>query len=337
MSNQVYPESMEMRAMAPAGQTMSDGIDLTAILAGVERVHINQKADILEGFISCCNRANVYTGYSGPFKNLPEGVAPAPAIFVAKEESSCMERVCCCGKHGMVIRFHEAVPDPNSKSGWSAGPTVYNTLERKGACNGKPLLGCWNVSCCPCHEMCLEEMNMYKGNQTIEAPNPAAMMFQSKQPNCCAAPCKFEFGIFTPNAPEPSMTVVGPCFFGGWKSMLCGDDFRITDKTGDVGKLEKRAPESCGDCLREICTDADDYSVQFQPQPGMTVTPEQKLAMTTAAFMADFMVFEKDPGPCHYDCDEKALVCVLCNCMLCQRICMCKMLIGLDGSISCGC
>jgi hypothetical protein len=323
---QVAPEPI---AMAPMGQAMTDGADLTAILANVNTVYISQRADVLEGMCSCCNRANVYTGYSGKYKNLPDGVAPAPAIFIAKEESNCCERVFCCGKHGLVLRFHTAVP--NELGGYTAGPDVFNTLERKGVCNGKPCLGFWNSCTCPCTDHCTEEMNMYKGNQNIEAPDPSAMLYQVKQPKCYEACCKFEVGVYAPNETKRAMSVVGPCCFGGWKGCLIGDDFKITDDQGDVGALHKHAPRDCMACIKEICTDADEYSVDFTPQEGMQVTPTQKLAMTTAAFMADFMIFEKDPGLCYCDFDNQQIVCNLCNCMICQRFQTIQLRIGADG------
>jgi len=327
--------------MAPMGQMMTDGVDLVNILHGLDRVHISQKADVVEAVCPCCNTRNTYTGYAGPFKNLPEGATPAPAVFIAKEDSSCCERVWCCGKHGFVLRFHQAVPD--GLGGYTPG-AVLNTMERKGVCNGKPCLGCWyclGASGCPfampCTEGCLEEMNMYKGNQTIEQQNPNDLIFQVKQTACHKSLWNFQLEVFAPGKAESSMTVQGPCFFGGWKSMCLGDDFKITDARGQVGKLEKRSPESCMDCLREICTNADDYSVQFTPQPGMTVTPEQKLAMASAAFAADFMIFEKDPGPCFCDCYDKSIVCTICNCMICGRFQSCTVRISANGDISFGC
>jgi hypothetical protein len=337
------PEAVELKAVgAPAAQSMSDSPNMHAILANLDRVHIEQSVNVLEAATcGCCNQKNVYYGYAGPYRNLGKdeqgnSIPKPPVLFTASEESSCLERLCCCGKHGMVLKLTNAKGD------------VVNTIERPGCCSGKFCLGCAPCcakcgGCCPaCSDCCLDEMNMYNGDTSadpIGKMDQSQLLFNAKTMNCCKTPCKFQTEIRAQKDADPQMIITGPCCFGGCKSLCFDDPFEITDGVGKVGMLKKKAPEDCMACLKEICTDADDFSVVFTPQEGNVVSPEAKLAMVTGAFFADFVIFENDPGACFCESIRKCQCAFTCfNCYVCGAFipCVCRTRYITD-IIFCGC
>jgi hypothetical protein len=315
----VAPASQQMMS-APQAQIMSEGkTDLLSILEQVDKIHIKQTINPVDVCCGCNCQQNQYIGYSGPY-NVPKDQPQPQELFWAQEESNCCERLCCCGKHAMKLELHPPNPgnhDPNHAS----NKEVWNTIERPGVCKGGkcclgPLLYC---RCPACASPCLEEMRMYKGAQgEVGAMNKADMIFEAKQTPCCEDICHWNVGIFEPEGKEALMKITAPFCFGGCQSLCLDDPFPIQDKEGQVGMLTKHSPDSIGACFREICTDADDYSVEFTPKPGNKATAEQKLAMLTGAFFADFTLFEEDPGVCYCEsCLRCDFACNFCNIYCC--------------------
>lgn len=281
--------------------------NLQQILEPLPRAHIYQSINIGETATGgCCREANRYTLYA----SAEEGHAGRNGLGFMYETDlgcmGCMERQFCKGCHGMKLEVQ-------NNSG-----QVINTIARPGCCSGKPCL--W---CCSCAGPCLEELNVYEGAVTggpgsiVEQDK---LLFSTRQRPCQQSVCSVKMDVYAPGAAEPAMTVAAPFAFGGCKSLFCDDHFPITDSKGvAVGHLKKKSPESCGDCVKEICTDADDYQVDFGGTTnGQATNGTQKLAMLTAALQADFMLFEQDKGPCFcedpFACD---VACTLFNCYVC--------------------
>jgi hypothetical protein len=283
--------------------------NLQQILEPLPKAHIYQSINIGETATGgCCREANRYTLYA----SAEEGHAGKNGLGFMYETDQgclgCLERQCCKGFHGMKLEVM-------NNSG-----QIINTIERPGCCSGKPCL--W---CCSCAGPCLEELNVYEGAVTggpgkIQAANPGKLLFSTRQRPCQQSICSVKMDVFAPGANEPAMTVHAPCVFGGCKSLFCDDHFPIEDSKGvAVGHLKKKSPESIGACFKEICTDADDYQVDFGGTTnGQATNGTQKLAMLTAALQADFMLFEQDKGPCFCE-DPCALdvACTIFNCYVC--------------------
>jgi hypothetical protein len=307
-----------MSTIAPQQQTMSDG-NLSKVLEPHQQVYIKETINILESAsCGCCNETNKYWGFANQadskidyasradIKKSEEKNEPLTkprreekALFYAEEHSGCFERLCCCNNHGFTLHFF----DP--KTGANLG-----VLERPGCFSGK-----FCLPCCSCQSCCIEEMHMYQPGAVGEVGNvQGTRIYTSSQSNCCSKPCGVNMQVQGSGEGKASMTVEAPCFFGGCKSLCIGDEFPITDAQGKVGNLVKPPPDSIGAVFKEICTDADEYSVQF----AANASGDQKLAMTTAAFQADFMLFSHDKGPLYcedcYNCD---IACTICNCYIC--------------------
>jgi hypothetical protein len=304
---------MSVAPQAPLQQTM--GGELHQVLNAHNQVYIKETVNLVEtATCSMCNERNKYWGFANAadsklefasYKEIKEGnpnnkpIREQFAVFYAEENSKCLERTCCCNNHGFTLQFY----DP--KTGMQL-----ETIERPGCLSGK-----FCLPCCSCHECCIEEMHVYKSGAVGDAGSVVGeRIFTASQSNCCKKPCGVDILVTGNGAVEPDMKVETPIFFGGCKSLFLGDDFPITDKSGPVGHLSKPPPASVGACIKEICTDADEYSVQFAGN----AQGEQKLAMITAAFQADFMLFSHDKGPIYcedcYNCD---IACTICNCYMC--------------------
>jgi hypothetical protein len=311
---QMQPMAMGQPTMPPQQMVMvNPGTALLSALGQTNEVHIVQGVDPSTAITkccsclpNCCDQPNEYSGYptsitlkpqkDGPHKGYP--VLPVEGkLFSMKERSSCPARVCCCGMHDFQM-------DVTSLANGQFQHT--HTIVRPGCGSGKCCL------CLPsCAGPCTEEWQMYEKN----AVGGSEPLFQAKETKCCLNPCSLQLGIHAQNDPTPAYQVNGPCFFGGCKSLFCDDKFPIRDMEGkQLGELKKHAPRSCGDCLKEIFTDADDYAVQFQPE----ATEDARLGMLTATIMADIILFEKDKGPCWCEnpcaCDFAITV---CNCYVC--------------------
>lgn len=303
---------MSVAPQAPPQQTM--GGQLTTVLHKHNQVYIKESVNLAET-ASCglCNETNKYWGFANPadskldfatHKDLKEGnptnkpIREQFAIFYAEENSGCFERTVCCNNHGFTLQFY----DPKTGA-------QLEMIERPGFASGKV--------CLPgpsCHECCIEEMHVYKSGAVGAAGSVIGeRIFTASQSNCLDKPLGVDILVTGNGSVEPDMKVETPIFFGGCKSLFLGDEFPITDKAGPVGHLTKPAPPDLGTALKEICTDADEYGVQFAG----TARAEQKLAMITAAFQADFMLFSHDKGPIYcedcYNCD---IACTICNCYI---------------------
>jgi hypothetical protein len=302
-----------MTAVAPQSQAMGVAVGgLSSILANEQEIHIAQSINIADAIgkncCSCCNDKNRYTGFSGN-PHLIGGFVPGAnptGLFYAIEESHCMERICCNGNHTLSMFIF------NNQG------QVLNTIYRPGCSKGK---------CCmpmpACAGLCQQEMHVYEGGIPFGSEDfvNRPPLFTARERPCFASPCNLKIGIHGAADPEPSMIISGPCCFGGCKSLCFNDHFPITEGAdAPVGHLMKKSPDSCGSCIKEICTDADDFQVNF----AANATPDQKLAMVTGAFMADIMLFEKDKGP--FFCENwKACdcACTLWNCYVCGRFTPC--------------
>ena len=65
--------------------------------------------------------------------------------------------------------------------------------------------------------------------------------------------------------------------------------------------------------LRELVTDADIYTLEFNP--AARLAPQQKATMLGSLVLADYMFFERDNAPCSQNgCNLCALYC--CGCVV---------------------
>jgi hypothetical protein len=293
--------------VAPASQQMGGwGIgapDVKTAMNGANLIYIQQHVDLLDG---CCEQKNTYHAHQGN-KN-------GPILWQAWEESGCCERVCCHPNHGVKLHF-QTVPD---------GPVV-NTFQRPGCCSGKPCLQCCAFAD-PCRQQAVMHQGMYAGDVGDQGGWGAnTVLFNTIQASACESPFKprLDTRVGYQREGNPLFTVTGPPCFGGCSALCIDATFGAEDDGGAVGHVKKLAPQTFCECLKECCTDADSYELAFSE----TATPDQKLAMVSSAFLADYMLFEADRGPCYWDGDQKACHIILCYMYCCGMIVPCKIIL----------
>ena len=61
-------------------------------------------------------------------------------------------------------------------------------------------------------------------------------------------------------------------------------------QTGDIAMITKLAPTGLAGGARELFTDADTYTLAFNPANGLT--PAQKVTTLSAQLLIDYMIFD---------------------------------------------
>jgi len=115
--------------------------------------------------------------------------------------------------------------------------------------------------------------------------------------------------------------VEGPQCFGGCMELCYSSEFSVSNmnlaqldvpvKLGDMAKIVKRKPQSLEGALREMVTDADVYTLEFNPNARLTA--QQKATMLASLILTDYMFFERDNAMCN--CDNGL------ECNVCQMYC----------------
>ncbi len=154
--------------------------------------------------------------------------------------------------------------------------------------------------CCAC---CQDGMHVYAGGLEDEKeigrpnnPDPSRLIGSVIQPQwggCCTPTLHIldSQSSADPNA-QPFAKMEGPCCFGGWSEMCCNFKFYVSKfaspkKTGDIGMIIKKKPQSFAGAFVELFSDADVYSVEFKDSAELT--PSQKISMLTGQILADYM------------------------------------------------
>jgi len=264
----------------------------TGLLAGI--VHPYKALYVQQVWeIKCCYHQNVYNFHANDEKG--------QLLFVAREQSSCCERVFCEPYHGLRIAFE--TPD---------GQPMNIHAERKGCCSGKMCL-----CCCTCADCCTSEMVMYDG--VIPAGSDVGeykdgeppVIFRSKQAPAMEA--MFNPTIITTDASGQEMsTIEGPCCFGGWSEIFCSSNFPAVNKQTQekLGRVKKLRPETCMQLICEVCTKSDRFQIDFEDN----VHADQKAGLVVSTLLTDYLIFESDQGLCGSDDNQ-------CFCTMCQMYC----------------
>lgn len=292
-------------------------IDMVAAYMGPHsKVAIKQKAskaemagDALSGMIpcaeACCEKENEYEIFA----------ADGTKLFSAYEESSFLCRCCCNPNHELKVHIHA------SMGGTEQQVMVMN---RPFKCAGPcPVWG----PCCQ-SEATLHVMppGMPAGQKfcdegTAEGVigNDGTLIGKVLQPICG--------GFFTPTvdvfegANETQFaTVEGPCCcFGGMTEMCLDQNFPVSKeggKAGDVGQITKEKPETMGQAMTELLSDADLFTLELR-DPSMSA--RAKTTMIATVLLLDFMFFETNQAfECNPITQECSIVC--CYCYMCGAL-----------------
>lgn len=278
-------------------QAANTGERIYDVLAPYDELYIEQSWSWGEALCSC-EVENLYKVYGG-------ASAGGVLLVNVKEESGCWERCCCAPQNSLKLKFEFPGEEGN--------PSY--VVERPGCCGAKPLL-----SCCSWSDACTDEMIMHKGNPAGEVGEMATddVLFRTKQAPCCEAMFEPVIQVRVPGNDVPVLDLRGPMFFGGCSELCCSSKFATTNAEGkDIGFVKKKKPETCGQACAECHSDVDRYSIKFTENAG----PGDKAAMVSAAFMADYMLFEQDNGMCTVRNGKVYITCFQCYCFGCLQSC----------------
>jgi len=144
---------------------------------------------------------------------------------------------------------------------------------------------------------------------------------------CCTPTLHLRNGS-VPDDSEPFAKIEGPCCFGGW-SELCFDfnfftsKYQSPSKTGDVAMIIKRHPNSMAMLATDLMSDADNYTIEFNPS--MTLTPGEKATILAGQLLADYMFFDGNTEKCKWDDD--GISCYFFYCSIIGCIIPCELFI----------
>eukprot|EP01029_Cantina_marsupialis_P017215 TRINITY_DN3863_c0_g2_i1.p1 TRINITY_DN3863_c0_g2~~TRINITY_DN3863_c0_g2_i1.p1 ORF type:complete len:348 (-),score=43.58 TRINITY_DN3863_c0_g2_i1:750-1793(-) len=234
----------------------NDPMDL---LAGHDRIHIIQTADLFELFtgFETCNKYRVFDEHK------------KHNLFFAKEVSDCCVRQMCTAKRPFqlaVMKYDPLDPEYHKNS-----DNAFMTFQ------------------------CPFRLSFFKWNRArmyIKSGNPAET--ESSSPiGSVLSPfkwCNIAYSIVDENQ-KPIYFITGDRF---QPSICCRcpcDPFknvefeiRNVENTETVGLISKR----WNGCGKEFCTDSDDFTIDFPRD----ATPKQKMFIFAAVILLDFMHFE---------------------------------------------
>ena len=246
------------------------------VLGNANGFTVRQRPSITEMFFGI-ERSNIYDVFDDSGRH----------IFFAKERSECWTRLCCAPRHSFFIEFkHSSNVPPMMIYDYDIDSLpVAMTLEREG-CPSK-----CGLACCALHPSCMDGMYLHAGHVgTAEAGK-----LKGANPGCVSFATQPRFGGgFTPtinvmeraatagtggNPTEPAWSTLakieGPTVFGGCSELCRSSKFTVSSlapaqvdaKLGsaDIAEIIKRKPADLEGALREMVTDADIYTLAFNP------------------------------------------------------------------------
>ena len=242
---------------------------------------------------------NIYDVHSKP----PETKSGRRGSFLAETKvaqvlghSTECERQCCAPAHSLMLHVNDK--DGNTmvtiqRPGWGTGKYCLNHGACMDCCRDEIIVhegrvdaeadACLCCSCCPCCDGC---------GQRVVNPNPIS---KARVPYLGGG-CAPQIDVYEDHdSARPNGRVTGPCCFGGCSEFCCESKFMYKTLDGrDVSRIRKLVPTNCCDCLKELCTDADNYKLEFYEGS----TNEEKANTIGLALLTDYMFFERDLGVC---------------------------------------
>jgi len=270
-------------------------------LMGKNRIKVKQQ--MRWGEVLTCGACDLNNYYTVLDENDSE-------LFRMMEDSDCCNRCFCGPFHTYQMR----VVPPGAKE-----PLETDQLLsfREGCCSK------W-LCCFTCGESCQNVAGIY-------ATGPGNGSYSIEEKICNG--CHVELVLYyTGNGQKQALAIIhGPTFFGGLAE-LCNDaDFYVTTcdekaiairgAPGDVAKIRKKKPEGCCGCIKEACTDVDNYEIDVNTNCSWNNDPHFLGVLLGALFQLDFMFFDKDRP--YITCDQDNIYITICNYYCYGCICPC--------------
>jgi len=183
-------------------------------------------------------------------------------------------------------------------------------------------------------------MGFGEGDKAEEAHKDTSKIFGTSEEQTCL-PCSPTFKMTMTNAdddgaPKDWADMVGPPCWGGCKDFCCIKPFNIEGLDGNLGKIKKRQPRSCGDWFRACCSDDNLYSIR----PKDEMTAMEKAMVLAGASQLFKLYFAADGKPVQKQKigEYSGIRCTLCHkfClgMTFPVYCWCPYMTSIKGAIS---
>ena len=194
---------------------------------------------------------------------------------------------------------------------------------------------CKCLNCVPClPDICADGMSVFPG-AVVDPPGGETGLYRgldnsnviaSVEEPFCGGGCRPTLYLRDGQSreQEPWGKVQGPIFFGGM-SEFCFDYLFTTSfynspsRSGDAAAIIKRKPGSWAMGATELFTDADNYTIEFNPQAKISAT--QKLSVVTAQLLADYMYFDGTTEKCKDTDSSFTIYCCWFSCFGCLVPC----------------
>jgi len=188
---------------------------------------------------------------------------------------------------------------------------------------------CKLLSCFVCAKCCQDGMHVYAGPTqdepegekgrpyNLEPNNLIGSIIQPVFGGCCG-PTLHLRGERSNDEDEPYAKIEGPCFFGGWSELCCDfkfatSSFKQPSGTGDLAMITKKKPASVTGAFIEMCSTADYYQIEFNPNTSLTAG--EKATIVGGQLFADYMYFDGNTEKCKDTNDA-----IYCYCFYCSII-----------------
>jgi hypothetical protein len=256
----------------PVTTAMDRGIEWTNGIAGL---FVRQKLELLEA-ISGCETKNKYNivqlaegtdipdkPSSGWTSGLKDQAAYAP-LLRAKEQSECMERICCPLFRSFKMEFADA------------GGTSFFTIDRPFKCDP-----CYGPPLCACNQQELSVSDK-SGNLVANA---------KEKGGCCTSCCTRSFIVTDASGKEMYTMKAGEC--GTEKGCnfcapTCFNDAYTIDIFED-GKFVSESHFIWPGCNCAGLTDRSNFLIVFPKD----ATPEKRVGLVAGMFLIEYAVNEK--------------------------------------------
>jgi hypothetical protein len=322
-----------------------------------EKFRVKQAVNLLEALSGgICEFENKYA-VKAKFAKEGKDKEKWHKVYKAKEESACLERCCCAPNHKFSIQIDDK--DDN------AILALYHPMKCAPCC-------C--VCCNMCqHEMFIYHSATEAGKHhpafsqdhedrpCCAAPTDArGLAAIIRQPVCGGVyrPTVQAFSVqqadtleavqelWTENKDDPgyagSMDIVGPYLCIG---SFCDSTFQAQppgqfgdeNTRGMYGKIVKEGAEDAEDVARELCSDADNFTIKFEKdRTGWTEDQWNdkmwnKAKLLSALFLLDYMFFEQEGAfEC---CPEPGIICRIkcCDLYCCGALIPCYCTLAQGG------
>jgi hypothetical protein len=201
-------------------------------------------------------------------------------------------------------------------------------------------LPCKCLSGFVCMDCCADGLDIYAGVTPESSPKELGLPFGLNKSNRIGAVTQPIYGgLCTPtlhlragesDEDKPFAKIEGPCIFGGWTE-FCFDfkfsvsKFESTSRSADAALIIKRKPGSWAQGFNELFNDADNYTIEYNPEAKLSVT--QKLSVVAGQILADYMYFDGTTEKCK--CEDDSITCYCFYCSIVGWICPCYVIIPL--------